>query len=70
MIEQIMEKIARITGKDPLDIKMINMNDVDKASLKPMIEELKKSSDYEKRVKDVDKFNNVRKNNQLSNILN
>ncbi|XP_008216630.2 xanthine dehydrogenase [Nasonia vitripennis] len=57
MVEQIMEKIARITGKDPLDIRMINMNDADKAILTPMIDELKKSSDYEKRVKDVDKFN-------------
>lgn len=61
MIEQIMERIARITGKDPLDIRMINMNDADKAILTPMIDELKKTSDYEKRVNDVNEFNSVRK---------
>lgn len=64
MIEQVMERIARITGKDPLEVRMINMNDTDKQMLTPLIDELKKSSDYENRLIDIKKFNNVRKYSQ------
>ncbi|XP_058788859.1 xanthine dehydrogenase/oxidase-like isoform X2 [Phymastichus coffea] len=56
-IEHIMERIARVTGKDPLDVKIINMNPADKEALMPMIEELKKTSDYKQRKTAVDKFN-------------
>ncbi|KAL6263815.1 hypothetical protein P5V15_003898 [Pogonomyrmex californicus] len=58
MIENIMEHIARVTRKDPLKIKLANMNDVDKAALEPMIKELSKSADYEIRKRAVETFNN------------
>lgn len=62
-----MERIARVTGKDPLDVKMLNMNPMDKEMLTPMIEELKKTSDYEQRRAHIDKFNKVTA--QINNIL-
>ncbi|XP_058788820.1 xanthine dehydrogenase/oxidase-like [Phymastichus coffea] len=56
-VEHIMERIARVTGRDALDVKIINMNPADKETLIPMIEELKKTSDYEQRKTAVDNFN-------------
>ncbi|XP_011694373.1 PREDICTED: xanthine dehydrogenase/oxidase-like isoform X2 [Wasmannia auropunctata] len=58
MIENIMEHIARVLKKDPLQVKLANMNDVDKAALEPMIKGLAKSADYEMRKRAVDTFNN------------
>ncbi|XP_014217161.1 xanthine dehydrogenase-like [Copidosoma floridanum] len=57
LIEHIMERIARVTGKDPLEVRINNMNQTDKEALLPMIENLKKSSNYEQRLGDVKKFN-------------
>ena len=59
MIETIMERIAKATGKDPIDVRIANMNPDDKKALEPMIAELKKTSEYDKRLKDIKKFNNV-----------
>ncbi|KAJ8687934.1 hypothetical protein QAD02_023729 [Eretmocerus hayati] len=56
-VETIMERIARVTGKDPLEVRMLNLNEKDKKVIGPMIEQIKKSSDYEKRANDVAKFN-------------
>ncbi|XP_014224706.2 xanthine dehydrogenase/oxidase-like isoform X1 [Trichogramma pretiosum] len=56
-IEHIMERIARVTKKDPLEVRMANMNEDDKASLIPMIEELKKTSNYDERLFNVNKYN-------------
>ena len=57
--EHIMERIARVTKQDPTDVRLINMNDRDRKILTEMINELKRTSDYEKRRLDVEKFNNV-----------
>lgn len=69
-VEHIMERIARVTGKDSLDVKILNMNAVDKEALLPMIEELKKTSDYEKRKIDVENFNRVNYKNRYHCSIN
>lgn len=60
MIENIMEHIAAKLNKDPLEVKLINMNAEDKAVLEPLIEDLKKSGDYDSRKREIEMFNNVR----------
>lgn len=60
MIENIMEHIAAKVNKDPLEVKLINMNPEDKGVLEPLIEDLKKSADYDSRKRAVEMFNNVR----------
>lgn len=59
MCETMMERIARVTGKDPIEVRMINMAPDEKNIAEPMWNDLKKTSDYDKRLKDVNKFNNV-----------
>ncbi|XP_043496073.1 indole-3-acetaldehyde oxidase-like [Polistes fuscatus] len=58
LIENIMEHIAAELNKDPTEVKLINMNAEDKAVLEPMIEDLKKSADYDSRKRAVEMFNN------------
>ncbi|KAL0109815.1 hypothetical protein PUN28_013466 [Cardiocondyla obscurior] len=58
MIEHIMEHIAKVTKRDSLKVRLANMNDVDKAAIETMIQELSKSADYDLRKRDVDTFNN------------
>lgn len=58
MSENLMEHIARVTKKDPLQVRLSNMNDADKAPLEAMIRELSKSADYEMRKRAVEIFNN------------
>lgn len=58
MSENLMEHIARVTKKDPLQVRLSNMNDADKAPLEAMIRELSKSADYEMRKRAVEMFNN------------
>ncbi|XP_071634820.1 uncharacterized protein [Temnothorax longispinosus] len=58
MTENIMEHIAKVTKKDPLKVRLANMNDVDKAALESMIKDLSKSADYEMRKRAVETFNN------------
>ena len=60
MIENIMEHIAKITGKDPLKVRYANMHPEHKESLNPMIDQLLENADYEMRKIAVDSFNNVR----------
>lgn len=57
MIEHIMEHIARVTKKDPLQVKLLNMESEEKSILEPMIKDLCKSADYEIRKQAVDTFN-------------
>jgi len=58
MIEDIMEHIAKVTKKDPLQVRLANMNDEDKAAFDPIIKELSKLADYEMRERTVEIFNN------------
>ncbi|KAG5332878.1 XDH dehydrogenase, partial [Acromyrmex heyeri] len=58
MIENIMEHIAKVIKKDPLQVRLANMNDEDKAVLESMIKDLSKSADYEIRKRAVETFNN------------
>lgn len=58
MIENVMEHIARVTKKDPIQVRLSNMNDVDRTALEPMIKNLSKSADYEMRKRAVEMFNN------------
>ncbi|KAL6263817.1 hypothetical protein P5V15_003900 [Pogonomyrmex californicus] len=58
MIEHIMEHIAKVTKKDLVQVRLSNMNDVNKTALQTMIEDLSKSTDYEKRKRAVQTFNN------------
>ncbi|CAL1679573.1 unnamed protein product [Lasius platythorax] len=58
LTEHIMEHIARVTNKDPLQVRLSNMNSEDKAVLETMLRDLTKSADYEMRKRAVDAFNN------------
>ena len=67
MIENTMEHIAKVTNNDPVEVRIRNMNETDKKVLVPMIETLKKSSDYDNRIQEVSVFNEVSVNyNNLS----
>lgn len=57
MIENILEHIAVEVDKDPVEIKLINMSEDHKSALEPMINDLKRSSDYDSRKRAVDIFN-------------
>lgn len=55
IIENIIEHIARVTKKDPIEVRLANINDDVMAS---MIKDLMKTADYEARKQAVEKFNN------------
>lgn len=59
MSEHMIERIARVTGRDPVEVRLTNMNDDVRKILEPMINEIKKTSEYDKRMRDVNKFNSV-----------
>lgn len=61
MIEHVMENISRVTNTDPVEVRILNMNDDDKKVLVPMIDELKKTSEYQKRLQDAEIFNKAHK---------
>lgn len=52
-----MEHIAKVTKKDPVQVRLANMNDVDKTALKTMVNDLTKSADYEMRKRNIETFN-------------
>ncbi|XP_025155411.1 xanthine dehydrogenase/oxidase isoform X3 [Harpegnathos saltator] len=58
MIEHIMEHIARVTKKDPVQVRLLNMQSEHKSVLETMIKDLTKSADYEMRKRVVETFNN------------
>ncbi|XP_043258855.1 indole-3-acetaldehyde oxidase-like [Colletes gigas] len=57
MIENIMEHIAHAIGKDPLEVRLLNMDPIHKSMLLPMITELCKNADYDTRKNAVEAFN-------------
>ncbi|XP_044006015.1 xanthine dehydrogenase/oxidase-like [Aphidius gifuensis] len=58
MIENIMDHISRIVKIDPVEVRLNNMNSIDKEALSTMIADLKVSSNYETRLHDIKLFNN------------
>lgn len=58
LTEHIMEHIAKVTNKDPLQVRLSNMNTDDKIMIETMLRDLSKSADYEMRKRAVDMFNN------------
>lgn len=60
MIENIMDHISRIVKIDPVEVRLNNMNSIDKEALSTMIADLKVSSNYETRLHDIKLFNSVR----------
>nr|QIJ45704.1 aldehyde oxidase [Glyphodes pyloalis] len=56
MIENIMERIAYNTGKDPLDVRFINMAK-ENNPIPELIDQLKKDSNYSERMVDIAEFN-------------
>lgn len=57
MMENIMEHIAKVMKKDPVQVRLVNMNDADRATLETMIKDLSKSADFEMRKQNVEIFN-------------
>ncbi|CAL7942348.1 unnamed protein product [Xylocopa violacea] len=58
MAENIMEHIAKVVGKDPLQVRYANMIEEHKTMLQNMVEELFQKADYATRKRAVDTFNN------------
>ncbi|XP_011882440.1 PREDICTED: xanthine dehydrogenase-like [Vollenhovia emeryi] len=58
MVENLMEHIAKVTKKDPVQVRLANMNDMDKTALESMINDLSKSADFEMRKRKIEIFNN------------
>jgi len=57
-VESIMEHIAVVVNKDPVSVKMINKRPDDISLPFPaMVDHIKSTSDYDKRVKAIDDFN-------------
>ncbi|XP_046483350.1 xanthine dehydrogenase/oxidase isoform X2 [Neodiprion pinetum] len=57
LAENVMEHIARELGKDPMDIRSVNMNPADNCIMNELIEDLKVTADYNMRRKAVESFN-------------
>ena len=55
MIENLMEHLAKVLKEDPLEFRIKNMNpsNDDVGSLKNIIEQLRRSSDYDDRLRQV-----------------
>ncbi|KYN05924.1 PREDICTED: xanthine dehydrogenase/oxidase-like [Cyphomyrmex costatus] len=57
IIENIMEFIARLMIKDPIKIRLANMNDVDKSVLENMIKDMLDKTNYEQRKDSIMEYN-------------
>jgi xanthine dehydrogenase molybdopterin-binding subunit B len=57
-IENVMEHIAKVVQKDPIEVRIKNLKQDDSTILK-MIEDLKVSAEYEERKQNVEEFNKV-----------
>ncbi|XP_065075928.1 xanthine dehydrogenase/oxidase-like [Ochlerotatus camptorhynchus] len=55
MVENIMEHIAHVTGKDPLDVRMMNISKQNK--MYELLPKFRKDVDFDERRKTVDMFN-------------
>ncbi|OXU29496.1 hypothetical protein TSAR_010099 [Trichomalopsis sarcophagae] len=57
IIGDVMEQIARATHQDPFDVVLQNVSDDDRERVTSMIDQIKKTSEYEDRRKAADLFN-------------
>ena len=57
--EHAMEHIAKVTGNNPMDVRLRNMSEEHKKFLVPMIENLKKTANYDSRIREILLFNKV-----------
>ncbi|CAH0755473.1 unnamed protein product [Diatraea saccharalis] len=56
IMEHIMERIAHATGKDPIDVRITNL-DPEHISIKDMIDSFKRDTDYDERRTQIAKYN-------------
>lgn len=56
IIENVMEHISKVTGQDPISVRLENMND---KTLAELTKDVRKSSDYDIRLKGIKEFNKV-----------
>ncbi|XP_012058303.1 PREDICTED: xanthine dehydrogenase-like [Atta cephalotes] len=57
IMENIMEHIAKVTKKDPIEVRLANMNDMDKSVLETMIKDLSNLINYNVNKESIDDFN-------------
>ncbi|XP_076232212.1 xanthine dehydrogenase/oxidase [Calliopsis andreniformis] len=57
IVENMMEHIGKVVGKDSVEVRLSNMPDVHKKILEPMIEEMCKNADYDARKMNIKAFN-------------
>jgi xanthine dehydrogenase molybdopterin-binding subunit B len=57
-IENIMEHIAKVLQKDPIEVRIKNLKNDDSTILN-MIEDMKVTAEYEERKRNVEEFNRV-----------
>lgn len=55
-----MEHIAVALNKPPLEVRMNNMDAVANAEIRKYVQKLRQGSDYDNRLKEVEKFNQAR----------
>lgn len=59
MIESLMDHIAYSVNKDPLEVRVINMDETKEAKMLSFIDELKQWAEIDKRKKQIAEFNKV-----------
>jgi len=57
-IEHVMEHVAKVIKKDPIDVRLKNLKK-DDPNVQNMIEDLKIKADFEERKRNVEEFNKV-----------
>ncbi|KYN35640.1 Xanthine dehydrogenase, partial [Trachymyrmex septentrionalis] len=57
MIENIMDYITKVTDQDPIEVRLANMNNVDRSVLETMIRDLSKQANYHENKKSINDFN-------------
>ncbi|KAG5312449.1 XDH dehydrogenase, partial [Acromyrmex insinuator] len=57
IMENMMEHIAKVTKQDPIEVRLANMNDMDKSILKTMIKDLSNLTNYKENKDSIDDFN-------------
>lgn len=66
--ENMMEHIAREIGKDPIEVRLANLNPADNGTMKELLEDLRMNSEYDTRKKAINAFNDVRMHFKLPTL--